>query len=308
MEREYRIYLFVQKLLNAFPNDYKYKNMVERWVISKFNQNKNSNNKFVDEMIDKNLLPKDKATKFVKKASNIFDKLRKYSNNNNINNSLIKIHNGNMSYKDMSMTIPPARMKLLFDILEYKNIKNPKYIIGRMLMKYATVMLGGQHWSVPYDVYKYLYDNYNATIEGFASPINSQMLKVDYKTTNFCSLFYDTDKYFGSLGSFFDLDVENKSIVVNPPFIEKMLKPIVEKILELQKKNNLIFSVMPFWPDTEAYELIKKYSKYCKILERLTYSYWDTKANVEILARFNSLFSVFHLRDNVNYDFTDIYG
>ena len=41
----------------------------------------------------------------------------------------------------------------------------------------------------------------NFNFECFASTINSN-------TLNFCSLYYDVEKYFGSVGDFFNIDIE----------------------------------------------------------------------------------------------------
>ena len=46
--------------------------------------------------------------------------------------------------------------------------------------------------------------------ECFASPFDRQL-------ENYCSQFYDTDMYFGSLGSFFDFFPSNGSFVAHPP-------------------------------------------------------------------------------------------
>ena len=63
--------------------------------------------------------------------------------------------------------------------------------------------MGGQHWSIPHKVYKYLNNTYNINYVGFASPLN--ICKIE--GIKFCSIFKDTDEVFGSLGSFFNIDI-----------------------------------------------------------------------------------------------------
>ena len=51
---------------------------------------------------------------------------------------------------------------------------------------------------------------------------------------SFCSLFYDTDKYFGSVGSFWDYSApDGGSFEVNPPFDPKSTQKCLEKMNQL---------------------------------------------------------------------------
>ncbi|KAG5508227.1 hypothetical protein JKF63_05483 [Porcisia hertigi] len=73
----------------------------------------------------------------------------------------------------------------------------------RLLLRYRTLF--GEHGynqgpqaAVPPPVMEQLAATFEISAEAFASPLNAQL-------PQFCSLFPDTDVYFGSLGSFFDL-------------------------------------------------------------------------------------------------------
>ena len=51
---------------------------------------------------------------------------------------------------------------------------------------------------------------------------------------NYCSLFPDTDKYFGSLGSFFQQPLHTGSFEVNPPFDWQSMILCLDRIVEVR--------------------------------------------------------------------------
>ena len=61
---------------------------------------------------------------------------------------------------------------------------------------------GGEGWhkAVPDAAMQHLQSTFRVSLECFASPFNARL-------SLFCSLYRDTDVPFGSLGSFFDLDL-----------------------------------------------------------------------------------------------------
>ncbi|KAG8345873.1 Phosphorylated CTD interacting factor 1 WW domain [Trypanosoma vivax] len=91
-----------------------------------------------------------------------------------------------------------------------------------LLLRYRTFLgeMGynqGPHAAVPPIVMKSLHDQFDIQCEAFASPLNSQM-------PQFASLFPDTDRYFGSIGAFFDLSIYGGHFEINPPFVTTVLK------------------------------------------------------------------------------------
>lgn len=99
-------------------------------------------------------------------------------------------------------------------------------------------------------------------LEGFASPLNA-------RTSRFCSAFYDVDKDFGSLGSFFEdswVSMQNPNnmlvIFLNPPFEETLIKRMESRIFQaldqnssndqdLERNTPLVFVVcLPDWSAT----------------------------------------------------------
>lgn len=127
--------------------------------------------------------------------------------------------------------INASRMKLLLQISDEKNVIN-------MLMRYACIISGPQHWEAPIEYFRILY-KIGVRFEGFSSPVNSNFLLEEFKDTNICSLFYDTDKHFRSLGSFFSIDFleyKNPMIVVGPPYYDELILKIAQKIQHTCKR------------------------------------------------------------------------
>lgn len=157
----------------------------------------------------------------------------------------------------------------LVDNIEY--LENYEEIICCAYLRYMCILNRGNNWNIPYDIYLYLNRFLGLNFEGFSSPVNSQSIVLGNKNINFCSVFYDTDKYFGSNGSLFEYDFEGNyeelSITMFPPNVpsvmEEMLK-LIKRLLKNIKKCRIFVSI----PDWEDYFVVKelKESKYLKFL------------------------------------------
>jgi hypothetical protein len=161
-----------------------------------------------------------------------------------------------------------------------------------ILLRYASILAGGQNWNWPYSWYKYIHKNYDVNLEGFASPLNSQLLLFS-DNVSYGSLFFDTDRYFGSIGNIFELDIvkyaatnannsnnNNKNIIsiaLNPPYIEELMVQMVDVIDKwfTLVPNLRVFTGLPHWKDALAVEKLKahKHLKFTKILDKGNYYY-----------------------------------
>lgn len=205
-------------------------------------------------------------------------------------------------YGDETITFKTLTTPISSSIL--KAIKSKKIAdinVANMLLRYNAMMIGGQQWGVPFEVYDDLHNIYGTRYEGFASPLNSRMIR--YNDGKFCSLFYDTDKYFGSIGSFFSIDLLDPMLTgtrqtshwtVNPPYTEKILHDSAKRIIDAAKNGNndvgfMSFYIMPGWYDSEAYKLLhnNKYTKYEEVLRKYEHVY--EYQNKLITATFDSL-------------------
>jgi hypothetical protein len=156
----------------------------------------------------------------------------------------IKIHNEvfKVSLKDYT------RLKKLFikkdDLDWYIAILLTRY-------KYYGYVKEGISLSAD-NVYKFIkMNNYeDCTLEAFAGTFNSNL-------KNYCSLFYDIEKYFGSKGSFFKLKVDNtyKIIVYNPPYLTSVMDKASGILLDyLNTCEILIIGIIPDWRSISEYE------------------------------------------------------
>ena len=150
--------------------------------------------------------------------------------------------------------------KYIYDKLKNRFTGNiddiDKYIWTIILFRYQ--LLGSnnhQLWVLPH-VLEQMKGEFNLDFECFASAINAT-------SKNYCSIYYDVEKYFGSCGSFFNLNLISGTFGFNPPYQKEVMdKGIVKILLELenatQNNRELTFIItIPIWD-----KLGKKIMKY----------------------------------------------
>lgn len=205
---------------------------------------------------------------------------------------------------EFASTYPAERIKLLI-------LRTDEYRTGIMLLRYACILPGGQHWNAPRELYAKYHDIFGCRIEGFASPVNSQLLP--YTDSAFCSLFPDVDGCWGSLGGFFDCDWENVmydkyrvggndgtlTIAVGPPFIDCLLTRIAATIIkycklgEISGKKIRFLFTHAYWKDHRAIiELLNsKYLRKMHVFGARKHYYYNSNlaTNEKILAQFDTI-------------------
>lgn len=207
------------------------------------------------------------------------------------------------------------QLRIKRERLEILSKLSSKLNVCRVVIRYACLLSKGQQWSIPISVYKYFVKSYGVTLEAFASPLNSNLLSIDKKGLEYCSLFLDTDKPFGSIGSFFDINIDGRKIIVNPPFTPSIIERTVEKILndiEVCKNETTLFIFLPEWNDAYFYlKLIdSSYNKLDFSLLKGEHYYVDIHHN-KIRANFHShVFIISNSKDsysNLKMDLNRIY-
>lgn len=152
-----------------------------------------------------------------------------------------------------------------------------------LLLQYKGCGGHNNHCSVPPDVIRFT----KAKTELFGSPFNTCL-------EQYCSPFYDIEKEFGSLGSFFDFELETGTYIMNPPYDEELMESASKRILRMLDgpKEITIIVVYPLWDmksqlkhrgvahvDKEfvAYELLKKskYLRSCMVLSHDIHKFFD---------------------------------
>ena len=158
--------------------------------------------------------------------------------------------------------------KLLYNsnnILDKENINNIMCII----LRYNTLESYNQQSAVLPKFYNFLNQQYKINFELFSSSIN-------FSFNNYCTLFYDIESKYGSLGNFNNIILKRGFYVANPPFDETIMNNMSNKLIYFLNNSSeplSIFITLPAWDKIEygefyALELLKK-SPYITYIEKL---------------------------------------
>eukprot|EP00456_Euglypha_rotunda_P014811 TRINITY_DN14700_c0_g1_i3.p1 TRINITY_DN14700_c0_g1~~TRINITY_DN14700_c0_g1_i3.p1 ORF type:complete len:258 (+),score=26.61 TRINITY_DN14700_c0_g1_i3:138-911(+) len=153
------------------------------------------------------------------------------------------------------------KVKRLYEEHSGKIDSNNAHLFARrlwcMLARYDTIGGAGYQAAIPEACFQLLQERFGVGHECFASPLNQFL-------PSFGSAFPDTDHFFGSKGSFFDLRPEEGSFEANPPFLEEHMAAMAFHVLALieraqAKGKALCFVVIwPGWDDTPAFDILNK--------------------------------------------------
>lgn len=222
--------------------------------------------KFEQEVKEKKVIPRTDLRKFESIKVNVPD--------------TFKVQNGAFVCGKFQTTITPERYKLL------RKMGSDEEILD-MLLKYSMLPSPALSWQIPRAVFEYMMEKHGLTLEGCASPINSQLLPLGGR---YCSPF-KSDAVFGSLGSLFDNNLEGEVSLINPPYVEDFMTLAANKIeftLENTEQKTMMVFLAPKWSDAAFYTILSK-SKYMKTIYQLPknqHSYED--ASIKKLAKFDS--------------------
>lgn len=152
-----------------------------------------------------------------------------------------------------------------------------------LLLRYETLMGNAHQFAMNPEFKNALRNKYNIDFECFASSIN-----VHYK--NYCSLFYDIERDFGSFGNFYLIKYKRGFYIANPPYEEKLLELMVKKFIKScqESKEPLSFSFgLPNWNKYgvfKAMEIVKKsnLTKFVRCMKDREVKWFDRLKNVMI--------------------------
>lgn len=267
--------------------------------------------KFIESMINKNLIDKKKITFFKKNLKKILhqcEKLMKvyfkeFKKNINIYDSdtfyiekilyndiivlnIIQKNDFIVPIESFSYSIHISLYKHLIKIYSIRNFNeyiipdNPPWIsdfdtkVFILYTRYNYLSSGSTQASIKPQFKKLLTEKLNIKIELFASAINSSY-------TMYCSLFYDIEKFFGSLGSFFDTKIMAGYYEINPPFEKNIINKVFDKIyyelVDAEKNNTglLFFLVLPKLnlEKIPIYSKIKKFEHFLFLYPKKDFEY-----------------------------------
>lgn len=114
-------------------------------------------------------------------------------------------------------------------------------LVYTLLLRYNTFDSGGQQWGMPY-VIREKFRRMGFNFECFASALNHYYYY-------YCSMFYDIEKYFMSLGPFQNIEYIRGVYMANPPYELNVLNRIVTTFTNaLAKSRPLVFMYgLPDW-------------------------------------------------------------
>ena len=118
-----------------------------------------------------------------------------------------------------------------------------KTLVICLIIRYNTLESYNQQLAINPFFKEYLHKKFNIDFELFASSIN-----VYYK--NYCSLFYDLEKYFNSKGYFDNIQIKRGFFVANPPFDNQIMANMSLSFVNFLKNSQEPISILitiPQW-------------------------------------------------------------
>lgn len=161
--------------------------------------------------------------------------------------------------------------------------------------RYNYLTSGSTQASIQPKLKKKLTELLNTKVELFASAINSSYM-------NYGSLFFDIEKYFGSLGSYFTMKIKAGYYEANPPFeydiIYNMFAKMIKELDTAENnKRNLLFVIIIPKMDLSSIPNYNKYLKYEKLLHKsdINYVYYDSSFTYAITRNIiDTYFIIYH--------------
>ena len=119
-----------------------------------------------------------------------------------------------------------------------KSIDKDK-LIWIILFRYQLLSSNNNQLAVLPNILNEMEKDFNLKFETFGSAINTN-------TKNFCSLYYDVEKYFGSVGSFFNTNFLEGCYSFNPPYQKDIIDDGIKKILNSLSNSKILEMKLTF--------------------------------------------------------------
>ncbi len=175
-----------------------------------------------------------------------------------------------------------------------------------LIRRYDLLDGNSLQWAIPKRLFVFLNRNFKCNTEIFASPFNTYFKR-------YYSLF-DEDKYFGSLGNFFNAPDDNfrsGCFEINPPFIEVLFDKVSTRAIYLlktaeQNNEDLTFIyIIPAWTNLKGYDMVAD-NKYCKkIISMQKGCHYYQYNNNLVKAMFNSKMVILSSKHNICSDYAE---
>ena len=139
------------------------------------------------------------------------------------------------------------------------NIKYMDIIIWIIIFRYQLLGSNNHQLGILPNIIDKMNKDYGLNFECFSSAINSSL-------KNYCSIYYDLEKFFGSNGNFFNIDLIEGTFSFNPPYQKDIMNMGIIKLFSLldnakkiDKKLTFIMTI-PIW-DKKGQEILNQHNK-----------------------------------------------
>lgn len=273
--REYQRWLAVQDMTRAVPS-YEGLNILERWLVACANERGQGDailkpSETADTEFKRELSLKKIAGDPLARITSIRERYLRGGYARYVPDGTPLIADGEVRYGRFRFPVKPERLAIMREVADDN-------AITVCALRYGCLLGRGQQWAAPLRVYGAMPPE---TVEGFASPFNSQNFML---RRAFCSLFPDTDGPFGSLGGFFDTDLSDRPLLINPPFIPLLLERAARVVVARPAGAPPVSFIGPDWDNGPHGVVLAGWQSVR--LESGTYGY--ESGDKEIVARFPS--------------------
>lgn len=166
------------------------------------------------------------------------------------------------NYKINNYRLNNILNNIIIPVITYNKMKNKytgfpdeldKYIFT-ILFRYQLLGSNNHQLGVLPSVIEKIKNDFNTELECFASAINAE-------SNIFCSIYYDIEKYFGSVGNFFNIEIKEGIYTFNPPYQKDIITKGINKIFSfLHNNSNIGFIItIPIW-DNEGKKIMEETS------------------------------------------------
>ena len=218
-----------------------------------------------------------------KKKSDLFEKCSKYKIYSRNEDIIFECVHNKQNVNCHNKIFEKFENLCDYELLKKDNV-NFLDVIFCCILRYSFMFQINMHlWND--EIYKKI----NFDLEMFACPVNSHL-------TNYCSLYYDIDKYFKSKGSLFcmngNLFKNYKIVFANPPFDVELINKLAEFIenIFVNFNKNITFVVnIPDWRKYRNYKFYDIFKKYSVKLKSLNVDYKNHFVNKNIKIKSETL-------------------
>ena len=223
----------INKIITNLKTNYQYQLKLLKNYNNTYYYKNNKNNYKIKKYIFKN----NKINKFFYRFEIISQFIIKDKRLQNILNNIL---------------IPSNILKKLQNIYSGPKNKFDEYIWA-IIFRYQLLGSNNHQLAVLPNIMNEMFNDYNLNFECFASSINSTF-------SNYCSIYWDLEQYFGSVGSFFNIIPLKGTFGFNPPYQKNIIEKGIYKIFNHldNAKDNLTFIItIPVW-DTHGRSIMKE--------------------------------------------------